>query len=208
MLALRVKPVGEYQSNCYVVLDPGNGQGVLIDAGDAAEEILSFVEGVEITHILITHGHRDHVGALEAVRQALGVPVGIHPADVDNFNLESDFLLQERDSVPIGEDRLEIVHIPGHTPGSVALRVIDGSQTERAVVGDAIFPGGPGHTRTAADLAISLDSLARTVFTWDDGVTLYPGHGGPTTVGEEREAFEQLHAQPLPPDLFGDVTWR
>lgn len=208
MLELRVKPVGEFQSNCYVVLNPGSRQGVLIDAGDAAEEILSFVEGVDITHILVTHGHRDHVGALEAVRQTLGVPVGMHPADAEKFNLESDFALQERENIAVGVDRLEIVHIPGHTPGSVALRLMDGGQTQRAVVGDAIFPGGPGHTRTAADLATSLDSLAKTVFTWDDGLTLYPGHGGPTTVGEEREAFEQLRAQPLPPDLFGDVTWR
>jgi glyoxylase-like metal-dependent hydrolase (beta-lactamase superfamily II) len=208
MLELRVKPVGEYQSNCYVVLDPGSRRAVLIDAGGEAEEILGFVEDVEVTHILITHGHIDHVGALESVRRALNAPVGIHPADAEAFDVVSDFLLQEGDSVHIGENRLEMVYIPGHTPGSVAMRVMDESQPQRVVVGDAIFPGGPGHTRTPADLAISLASLASTVFTWDDGVTLYPGHGEPTTVGAERKAFERFHAKPLPSDLCGDVTWR
>ena len=93
--------------------------------------------------------------------------------------------------------------VPGHTPGSVCLR-LDG----RAVVGDAIFPGGPGHTRSPEALAQSLVSLGLTVFTWPDETELYPGHGTPTTVGAERPAFEQFLQADHPPDLCGDVSWR
>jgi hydroxyacylglutathione hydrolase len=79
-----------------------------------------------------------------------------------------------------------------------------GGQT---VVGDVIFPGGPGHTATPEALAQSIVSLGQTVFTWPDTTELHPGHGGATTVGAERPAFEQFIAAELPPDLCGDVSW-
>jgi hydroxyacylglutathione hydrolase len=208
VLELRVLSVGEYQSNCYLLVAPNTNQGILIDAGDQAEEILHFVGSLEVSKILITHGHLDHVSALEIVREALGAPVGIHPADVEAFGLRSDFLLEDGDEVVLTGEKLRILHVPGHTPGSVIFGFIEQGEIQRAVVGDAIFPGGPGHTETSQALATSLASLARTVFTWGDEVILYPGHGDSTTVGEERAAFEALRATPLPPDLCGNVTWR
>ncbi|HEY45008.1 MAG TPA: MBL fold metallo-hydrolase [Anaerolineae bacterium] len=208
MLDLKVLPVGEHQSNCYLLVAPKTNQGILIDAGDQAEEILHFVGSLEVSKILITHGHVDHVSALEIVRAELGVPVGIHPADVEAFGLRSDFLLEDGDAVVLAGERLQVLHVPGHTPGSVVFGLVEQGEIQRAVVGDVIFPGGPGHTETPQVLAISLESLAKTVFTWGDEVILYPGHGDPTTVGEERSAFEAFRADPLPPDLCGDVTWR
>ncbi len=208
MLELKVHPVGEYQSNCYLLVSPKTHQGILIDAGDDAQEILRFVESLEITQILITHGHDDHVSALEIVRGALGVPVGIHPADVDEFGLRPDFLLEDGDIIDFVGEGIRVSHVPGHTPGSVIFGLSDRGEIRRAIVGDAIFPGGPGHTETHQALLTSLDSLARTIFTWRDEVILYPGHGEPTTVGEERAAFEAFRASPLSPDLCGDVTWR
>lgn len=208
MLKLKVLSVGEYQSNCYLLVVPKANQGILIDPGDQAEEILRFVGSLEIAHILITHGHVDHVSALEIVREELGAPVGIHPADVDAFGLRPDFLLEDGDTVDLVGEELRVSHAPGHTPGSVMFGLIERGEIQGAIVGDAIFPGGPGHTETPQALVTSLDSLARTVFTWGDEVILYPGHGDPTTVGEERAAFEAFRADPLAPDLCGDVTWR
>lgn len=208
MLELKVLSVGEYQSNCYLLVVPNTHHGILVDAGDDAEEILRFIGSLEITHILITHGHVDHISALEIVREALGAPVGIHPADVDAFGLRPDFLLEDGDTVDLLGEELRVNHVPGHTPGSVAFGLIERGEIQRAIVGDVIFPGGPGHTETPQALVTSLDSLSRTVFTWGNEVILYPGHGDPTTVGEERAAFEAFRAGPLPPDLCGDVTWR
>lgn len=208
MLELKVLSVGEYQSNCYLLVVPKTHHAILIDPGDQAEEILRFVGSLEIAHILITHGHIDHVSALEIVREALGAPVGIHPADVDAFGLRPDFLLEDGDGVGLMGEELRVSHVPGHTPGSVMFGLIERGELQGAVVGDAIFPGGPGHTETPQALVTSLDSLARTVFTWGDEVILYPGHGDPTTVGEERAAFESFRASPLPQDLYGDVAWR
>jgi glyoxylase-like metal-dependent hydrolase (beta-lactamase superfamily II) len=208
MLALRVYPVEPYQTNSYLVAWEPTQHAILVDPGGQAEDLLRLAEPVRVTHILLTHGHPDHVGALEEVRRSLDVPVGIHPADAEAFGLHSDFALQAGQKLPLGEAGLEVIPIPGHTSGSVALRLADDGEPPRAIVGDAIFPGGPGYTATPADLALSLDSLARTVFTWPDETLLYPGHGIPTTVGAERAAFEAFRAKALPEDLCGDVSWR
>jgi len=206
-MELKTFPVGEHLANCYLVIAQGGKVGVLIDPGDQADDIMRLVGALNITHILVTHGHPDHVGALEDVRKALEAPVGIHPADAETFDLPLDIPLEEGVSLEVCNDRLEVVHIPGHTPGSVALRLMEDDQYRRAIVGDAIFPGGPGYTETPKDLETSLASLAKTVFTWAGETILYPGHGSSTTVGTERAAFEAFYAGSRPPDLCGDVTW-
>jgi glyoxylase-like metal-dependent hydrolase (beta-lactamase superfamily II) len=208
MLKIRVLQVGDFLVNCYLLVAPRSEQAVLIDPGDEADKILEWAAPLQIHRIFITHGHADHVGALKAVRMALDCPVGIHAADAKHFNLTADFHVQDGEAFLFGGERLEVVHIPGHTPGSIALRMIEGERMGRAIVGDAIFPGGPGHTRDPAALMRLLDSLARTVFSWQDATMLYPGHGDPTSVGAERAAFNAFRANPLPPDLCGDVAWR
>ena len=208
MLEIRTLTVGPYEMNCYLIVHDETGAGILIDPGDEAERILDWIASTRVERIALTHGHRDHIGALETVSRVLHAPISLHAADARVFELEPDDFLEEGDALTLGEDDLHVVHIPGHTPGSVAFRLMDASSQPRAVVGDAIFPGGPGHTASPQDLSLSLDSLARTVFTWPDETVLHPGHGGSTTVGAERSAFEAFRNQPLPPDLCGDVTWR
>ncbi|MGD8813027.1 MAG: MBL fold metallo-hydrolase [Anaerolineales bacterium] len=208
MLELRMLTVGPYEMNCYLVLHDETNQGILIDPGDEAEKILDWIASTQIDRIVLTHGHRDHIGALEAVSGALHAPISLHAADAKHFELKSDDLLEDGDMLALGKHGLRVVHVPGHTPGSVAFRLMDSHSPPRAVVGDAIFPGGPGHTANPQDLSLSLDSLARTVFTWPDETILLPGHGGSTTVGAERAAFEAFRSHPLPTDLCGDVTWR
>jgi glyoxylase-like metal-dependent hydrolase (beta-lactamase superfamily II) len=188
--------------NCYVVRCPATAQLAIVDPGADAQRILETIGGAAVCCILLTHGHPDHVGALEVIREATAAPVGLHPADAQAFGIQGDFFLAEGALVDVGRGQVSVVHIPGHTPGSVALRL-----KRQALVGDAIFPGGPGHTTSPAALAQSLDSLARTVFAWPDNTELYPGHGGHTTVGAERPAFQHFLAAEQPRDLYGDVRW-
>jgi hydroxyacylglutathione hydrolase len=202
-LKLERLEVGPWPMNCYLVRCSVTGRVAIVDPGADADTILAAAGDAAVSCVLLTHAHPDHVGALEAVRQATGVPVGIHPADAEAFGLECDFPLLDSAEVEIGPDLLTVVHVPGHTPGSVCLRL--GRQT---VVGDAIFPGGPGFTASPQALAQSLISLGQTVFTWPDETVLYPGHGVSTTVGAERPDFERFVASDHPPDLCGDVSWR
>lgn len=205
---IRVLPVGSFASNVYLLEDPQRHTAALVDCGAEADAIFEFAAGVDIELVLITHGHYDHVGALDEVRGALDASIGMHPLDAVQFDLEYDFALEHGVTLDLGGGQLKVVHVPGHTPGSVALQVLEQGEFRRALVGDAIFPGGPGHTETPAQLRQLLDSLASTVFRWPDDVSLLPGHGDPTTVAAERAAFEQFRSRTLPPDLCGDVTWR
>jgi glyoxylase-like metal-dependent hydrolase (beta-lactamase superfamily II) len=207
MLDLRMLKVGPYEMNCYLVVHAETKAAILIDPGADAERILDWASDVKIQGVLLTHGHRDHIGALDQVCEALGMSYGMHAADAEGFELSPGYLLSEGEMLDLGEDQLEVVHIPGHTPGSVALRLIDDGPP-RVVVGDVIFPGGPGHSASPEALSRSLESLAETVFTWPDETALHPGHGEGTTVGAERQAFETFRAGPIPADLHGDVTWR
>ncbi len=207
MLDIRILPVGEYQSNCFLLTDSTHHSAVLIDPGDQAEKIVRWVDTIKVQGILITHGHHDHVGALEDVRRVFGASVYIHPADAEIFNLEADFTIHDGERINLGSEYIEFVHIPGHTPGSVGFKLIESEIFKRAIVGDAIFLGGPGHTASPEAFATSITSLSETVFTWPDEVILYPGHGDPTTVGLERDAFEAFCSKPIPPDMCGDVTW-
>ena len=203
MLQLKIQPVGEYATNCYLLTCTRTGRALLVDPGGDPDQVLALCEGSRVTRILLTHGHFDHLLGLDVVRAALGVPVGAHPADADEFGIAVDFELRDGMRLRVGRHVVRVVHVPGHTPGSVALRF-----DRRAVVGDAVFPGGPGHTDTPEALQILLLSLQRTVFTWPDDVLLYPGHGTPTTVGAERPSFQAFLARPRPSDLCGDATWQ
>ena len=205
LLDLRVLALGQWQENCYLLVDRATNEALLIDPGDEAGRVLEWAEGTTVRSILLTHAHRDHVGALAEVRAALGVLAGLHPDDeplAAKYGVAADFALIDGDVVRLGAHEIRVAHSPGHTPGSVCLCF-----DSRAAVGDVIFPGGPGHTNTPAELNQSLAALQRTVFTWPDETTLYPGHGRPTTVGQERAGFEAFLARPRPADMCGDVSW-
>jgi hydroxyacylglutathione hydrolase len=203
LLELRRLEVGPWPMNCYLVHCPTTGQVAIVDPGADASAILAAVDHEQVRWILLTHGHPDHVGALEALRKAFDAPVAIHPDDTEAFGLQADFALVDGTELKVGRGRVKVVHVPGHTPGSVCLRL-----NGRAIVGDAIFPGGPGHTVSPEALAQSLESLRRTIFGWPDDTELYPGHGAHTTVGAERAAFEQFLTAERSNDLCGDVSWR
>jgi len=194
--------VGPYDTNCYVLICPTGGESIIVDPAAEGERILQEVEGTTVKYILLTHAHLDHVGALAEVRETTGAPLGVHPADARHFGVDADFDLADGDVLEWGDCQLRVVHTPGHTPGSVCL-ILD----ERVLVGDTIFPGGPGHSANPEAFEQILATLQEVVFTWPDETELYPGHGTATTVGRERPAFEAFLQKPRPDRLCGDVTW-
>ncbi len=202
-LDLQRLEVGPWPVNCYLLRCPATEQVAIVDPGADTATILSVIGKAQVCCILLTHGHPDHTGALVEIQRITDAPAGIHLQDAVAFGLEADFPLMDGMEVEIGRGRVKVAHTPGHTPGSVCLRL-----KGQAVVGDAVFPGGPGHTATPDALAQSLISLGQTVFRWPKNTNLYPGHGGATTVGTERKSYERFLVADHPPDLCGDVRWR
>jgi hydroxyacylglutathione hydrolase len=195
--------VGPYDTNCYILTCPTSGESIIVDPAAEGQRILQEVEGTTVKYTLLTHAHMDHVGALAEVRETTGALLGVHPADAQRFGVDADFDLADGNILEWGDCQLRVVHTPGHTPGSVCL-ILD----ERVLVGDTIFPGGPGHSESPEAFEQILATLQEVVLTWPNETELHPGHGAATTVDQERPAFEAFLQKPRPDRLCGDVTWK
>jgi len=209
-LQLKQITVGKWQENCYLLVCPETKDAALIDPGDEFDEITKMVARAKVGKILLTHTDIDHIGALDQARVAYRAPVFVHPAELTRPShpelprnpIKNTKPLRKGQTIHIGAHAITVHEVPGHTPGHVAFLLDD-----RAIVGDAIFPGGPGRTHTPADLETALYHLQRVVFRWSDRTKLYPGHGKPTTVGAERDNFMRFIAKPRAADFCGDVSW-
>ena len=203
-LDLRTVAVGSYQENCYVLVDPATDQALVFDPGAEPERILPLIGTAQVTAILLTHAHADHIGAVDAVHAATGAPVSIHAAELPALGaVRHDTLLGDGDTLAFGAHAIRAIHTPGHTPGMLTF-VVD----ERiAIVGDTIFAGGPGRTWSAADFATTLRTLRDTILGWPDSYTCYPGHGPAFAIGDIRSRVERFVAREHPAGFYGDAEW-
>lgn len=184
---------GPMENNVYLLISPQTREAVLIDASDDAERIVAEVAArkARVRMILLTHGHSDHWGALGQLRDAWGVPVGIHLADADMLPLTPNFALSDGQHIDLGASSIQVLHTPGHTPGGVCL-LADGCLFS----GDTLFPGGPGATKQPlGDFPLIMTSLREKLFTLPDSTMVLPGHGKPTTIGVERPALDEWQAR-------------
>ncbi len=184
--------VGSMDNNCYIVSCPRTKEAVIIDAATDAPRILKEAEGVKVKSILTTHGHWDHIGAIDEVKQALNVPDGIGAGDADKLKNRPSFLVEDGQVFEIGDVRLRAIHNPGHTPGSTSY-VLEGKML---FSGDTLFPGGPGNTqKDPARFATVMNSLRSRLFAMPDNVIVMPGHGKDTTLGTERPHLDEWQAR-------------
>lgn len=184
--------VGPMDNVAYVLRCRTTGRRLLIDAAAEPETLLALVDG-ELDLVVTTHRHHDHVGALAAVVEATGARTAAGAADADDLPLPVQDRLEHGDVVRVGDVVLEVVHLRGHTPGSVALLLRDGEGPDHLWTGDSLFPGGVGNTRGNADDFTSLldDVTARLFDVLADDTIVHPGHGAPTTIGAERTSLPQ-----------------
>ncbi len=198
MALLRERPyrvqhfaVGPYDNNIYLLSDPESRSAVLIDAANDAPRILREAEGLRVAEILTTHGHGDHIQALAAVQQHWGARARFHAADARMIPVTNGALLQDGERISFGEFALQVLHTPGHTPGSVCFLIGD-----LCFSGDTLFPGGPGNTRNPyASFPQIIESIRARLFTLPDDTRVLPGHGADTTIGRERPHLEEWIAR-------------
>ena len=197
------KEVGPYSMNTYVILDEATNTSAIVDPGGNPELILEMTAGFKVDKILITHGHADHVMALDEVKKATGAPVYVHPEDAVEFGIEFDVPLGDGDVLSVGDQKIKVIQVPGHTPGQCCFDLRDG----RIIVGDTVFVGGPGRTASPEDFATTMQNMQEIVFKWPSKTRFYPGHGPNGIIGDEKPAFDAFLAREWSADTQGDVTW-
>jgi glyoxylase-like metal-dependent hydrolase (beta-lactamase superfamily II) len=198
----RIIPVTAYQQNCSLLICQQTNKAALIDPGGDIDVLLAAVkqEGVELESILVTHGHLDHVGGVAELAEKLALPI-IGPQQADDFWIKnlpeqvrvfgfphSDSFtptrwLNDGDTVKVGEEVLQVIHCPGHTPG----HVVYFSETARvAWVGDVLFKGSIGRTDfPKGDHQTLINSIKNKLWPLGTDVDFVPGHGPMSTFGEE-----------------------
>jgi len=179
--------VGPYENNSYLLRCASTGQALLIDAAAEPERLLEMIGDVPVERIVTTHQHPDHWQALERVRAATGAATVAHPADAPGIPVATDELVSDGDTVRFGDVSLSVIHLVGHTPGSIAL-VYGGASEPHLFTGDCLFPGGVGNTQKDPQRFTSLyNGVVEKVFDrLPDTTWVYPGHGKDTTLGAER----------------------
>ena len=179
--------VGPFENNVFVVRCKRTGDAVLLDAANEHELLLEVCRATGVRRVLTTHGHWDHIQAVEAVRDA-GIDVGIAADDAEMLP-SYDFVIPDDEVYAVGDLRLRSIHTPGHTKGSTSF-LLEGKPV--VFTGDTLFPGGPGNTATAgASFDQIVDSIDRRLFTLAPDVLVLPGHGLDTTVDEERPHLQE-----------------
>ena len=191
-MLIKTLPVGQLETNCYVVSDEDTLACAVIDPGDESNTILNYLEDnrLKCRAIFLTHGHFDHVGAVEAVMEETGATVYMHEKDDIRsgapsryaFSLpEGGVYYKDGDKIQVGGLCFEVLETPGHTPGGVTLRCENALFT-----GDTLFKGSCGRTDLpGGDMVQELDSLKK-ICALPGEYEVYPGHMDPSTLERER----------------------
>ena len=193
--------LGPYGTNAYVIICRQTGDSVLIDAPADASKIMEKLKGSDPKYILLTHNHMDHTGALPELRSKLKTPLAVHAADTGGMP-PPEILLSDDDTVSFGNVKLNVLHTPGHTPGSLCFKI-----GGYLISGDTIFPGGPGMTRSPADLRQIIESITDKIFVLPDDTQVHPGHGASTILKKEKDEFSVFSSRPHDQNLCGSVLW-
>ena len=196
-VAIRKASVSAMDNNVYLLTCLRTGAQLMVDAADDAPRCLALVaEGTgRLDMVVTTHQHWDHHRALREVVAATGASTACGADDADGMPLPPQHLLHHGDTVSFGEVSLAVVHLRGHTPGSVALAYDDPSGSVHLFTGDSLFPGGVGNTKNPGQSFESLisDVTERVFDVYPDDTWVYPGHGGDTTLGAERPHVKEWH---------------
>ena len=183
--------VGPMDNNAYLVTCGATGESLLIDAANDPDLLVDLAseQAPKLALIVTTHQHYDHWQALEAVAEATGAPTAVHRLDAEALPVSPDRFPAGGDAIVIGELTFDVIHLRGHTPGSVALALRPAGERTAVQVftGDCLFPGGVGTTWEPGAFEELLDDVTTRVFdVYGDDAVVYPGHGDDTTLGAER----------------------
>jgi glyoxylase-like metal-dependent hydrolase (beta-lactamase superfamily II) len=206
-MIIHSRAVPPFQKNGFVVACERTRQGVMIDPGDEVDALLDVVRAsrIDVSLILLTHAHLDHITGVAAAKRALGAPVYLHRDDLPLYeHVEEQGAMfgirverqpdvdafYDGGSLLFGDYEVRVHHTPGHCPGGVCLQIgPKGTAGEHLFVGDTLFASSIGRTDLpGGDYETLLHSITRVLFALGDAAIVHPGHGPDTTIGRERAA--------------------
>lgn len=174
-------------NNVYLLRCRATDEQLVIDAAADAPAILQLVGPDGLARVVTTHRHWDHHRALAEVVEATGAETVAGEEDAAELPVKVDRAVSDGDTVRVGECELEVIHLVGHTPGSIALLYDDPAGTPHLFTGDSLFPGGVGKTWSPEDFNSLIHDVTTKVFDrLPDETWFYPGHGADSTLGAER----------------------
>ncbi|MXZ62978.1 MAG: MBL fold metallo-hydrolase [Chloroflexi bacterium] len=195
--------VGPYGNSAYIIRPRDESVPVtVIDIPTGFEVVAEAVGGRAVERVIVTHSHIDHTAGWDTMLETLAAPVLVGAEETDLEEGREFDLLADGDEIAIGEATMQVMHTPGHTPGSISL-LLGGA----VFTGDTLFPGGPGATRSNELLQQEIASITSRLFTLPAETVVLPGHGGGTTIGESIAEYEVFASREHDPDLHGDVLW-
>jgi glyoxylase-like metal-dependent hydrolase (beta-lactamase superfamily II) len=189
--------VGPYNNNAYLLRCTATGDTMLIDAAAEPDRLLTARGDGLLVSVVTTHQHPDHWQGLEAVVGVTGPAVIAHRLDAVGLPIPTTETVEDGDVLDVGNVQVKVIHLTGHTPGSIAILYDADPAAPHLFTGDSLFPGGPGNTRkNAADFTSLMNDLESKVFgVLPDATWVYPGHGADTTLGAERPHVHEWRAR-------------
>ncbi len=193
--------VGELMTNCYLLACKETKKTAIIDPGADKDIIIDKLKELDLNpqYIILTHAHADHIGAVKELKKYYNIPICVHKNDEKMLNdsnknltalifgkdivLDADRVLEDKENIRIGSLTIEIIHTPGHTLGGISLKcnnvIFSGDTLFNEGIGRTDLPGG-SHQQI-------IDSIKSRIFSYDNGIIVYPGHGMETSIGYEKE---------------------
>jgi glyoxylase-like metal-dependent hydrolase (beta-lactamase superfamily II) len=188
--------VGPMENNAYFLRCANTGDTLLIDAAAEHDRLLETRDDGLLITIVTTHQHPDHWQALEAMVGITQPNVLAHPDDASGLPIPVTETVDDGDAISFGDASVEVIHLRGHTPGSIALLYTGDPERPHLFTGDSHFPGGPGKKTSPENFTSLMDDLEAKVFNrLPDETWVYPGHGNDTTLGAERPHLGEWRAR-------------
>ena len=188
--------VGPMDNNAYLLRCRATDTQVLIDAADDPKTLKALIGDGGLERVITTHRHGDHWQALAEVVARTSATTVAGRYDAEGIPVRTDEAVEDGDTISVGRCRLTVIHLVGHTPGSIALLYDDPTGPPHLFTGDSLFPGGPGKTTGGDDFDSLMNDLQTKVFDrLPDETWVYPGHGNDTTLGAERGSIPEWLAR-------------